>query len=143
MLGVELPVIQMIKATGGINQHRKQSREPYLSDREAAEVLVKLELLPVTNYLPDFERIRRNGVRVFVAVSKYGVDRKAWYAQVAQILAEKLGCELITFPGHHGSFLDMPDEFAATLRDVLHRAAGKSNEAVKARVISDQGALAR
>src|SRR6266498_5081172 len=121
MLGTELPVIQMIKATGGINSHRKQSSERYISDQDAAEVLVKWELLPVTNYLPDFEKIKHNGVRVFIAVSKYGVDRKAWYAQVAQILAEKLGCELLTFPGHHGSFMDMPDEFAATLRSVLHK----------------------
>jgi hypothetical protein len=27
----------------------------------------------------------------------------------------------VTFPGHHGSFVDMPDQWAATLRDVLHR----------------------
>jgi hypothetical protein len=30
----------------------------------------------------------------------------------------------VTFPGHHGSFIDMPDEFAATLRNVLHKAQG-------------------
>ena len=126
MLGTQLPVTQMIKATAGINQHRKESSEPYLSDRVAAEVLVKLELLPVTNYLTDFEKIKHNGVKVFIAVSKYGIDRKAWYAQVAHILAEKLGCELVTFPGHHVSFMDMPDEFAATLRNILHRVeAGK------------------
>jgi hypothetical protein len=28
----------------------------------------------------------------------------------------------MTFPGHHGSFIDMPGEFAATLRSVLHKA---------------------
>jgi hypothetical protein len=36
-------------------------------------------------------------------------------------MAKRLDCELITFPGHHGSFMDMPNEFAATLRDVLQR----------------------
>jgi pimeloyl-ACP methyl ester carboxylesterase len=123
MLGTQLPVRQMISATKGINQHRQHSSEPYLSDRMAAEVLVKLELLPVTNYLPDFETIRRNGVRVVIAVSQFGVNRNAWYAEVAQILADKLGCERVVFPGHHGSFLDAPDEFAATLRAILHKAA--------------------
>lgn len=78
-------------------------------------MLVKLELLPVTNYLPDVDAIKRNHVKVFIGVSEYGLKRKAWYAQVARILAEKLDCELVTFPGHHGSFLDMPNEFSARL----------------------------
>ena len=84
-------------------------------------VLVKQELLPVTNYLPDVERIKQNGVRVFIAVGKWGLDRKAWYVQAAQILAKQLGCELVTFPGHHGSFMDMPVEWAAALRGILKR----------------------
>jgi hypothetical protein len=92
----------------------------------AADVLTKLELLPVTNYLPDVERIKQNGVRVFMTVGQWGLDRKAWYIEAAQILAEKLGCELVTFPGHHGSFMDMPVEWAATLRSVLHRCASQS-----------------
>jgi pimeloyl-ACP methyl ester carboxylesterase len=38
-----------------------------------------------------------------------------------RVLSERLRCEMVTFPGHHGSFVDMPDQWAATLRDVLHR----------------------
>ncbi len=64
----ELPVRQLIKATRDVNIHRDQSSEPYISSKDAAEVLTKLELLPVTNYLPDVERIKQNGVRVFMAV---------------------------------------------------------------------------
>jgi pimeloyl-ACP methyl ester carboxylesterase len=124
MLGVQLPVRRMIQATAGVNRHRKESAEPYLSDKQATNVFVKQELLPVTNYLPDFERIKRNKVKMFVAVSEYGLKRQAWYARVAQIIAEKLDCELITFPGHHRSFLDMPDEFSTALRDVACRAVG-------------------
>jgi hypothetical protein len=86
------------------------------------EVLVRLELLPVTNYLPDVERIKRNGVKVFMAVGEWGLDRKVWYVQAAQILAGKLGCELVTFHGYHGSFMDIPHEWAARLRIVLYKA---------------------
>jgi len=124
MLGVELPVRQLIKATREVNVHREQSSEHYLTSKVAADVLTKLELLPVTNYLPDIERIKQNSIRVFMAVGQWGQNRKAWYVKAAQILAEQLGCELVTFPGHHGSFMDMPDEFAATLRSVLHKAEG-------------------
>lgn len=122
MLGAELPVRQLIKATGPINTHSKQSSEPYIGATDATEILVKQELLPVTNYLPDVELIKKNGVRVFMAVGQWGLAKKKWYVVVAQILAEKLGCELVTFPGHHGSFMDMPVEWAATLRSVLHTA---------------------
>jgi pimeloyl-ACP methyl ester carboxylesterase len=123
MLGVKLPLRQLIKATGPANAHRKESREPYLSDQVAEEVLVNLELLPVTNYLPDVDQIKHNGVKVYLAVGEWGLKRKAWYVRAAQILAKQLGCELVTFPGHHGSFMDMPEQWAAALRDVLHKVA--------------------
>ena len=125
MLGVELPVRQLIKATRDVNIHREQSSERYISSKDAADFLVKQELLPVTNYLPDVELIKQNGVRVFMAVGTWALERKTWYAKAAHMLAEQLRCELVTFPGHHGSFMDMPVEWAATLRSVLHKAEEK------------------
>ena len=125
MLGVELPVRQLIKATREVNIHREQSSVRYISSKDAADFLVKQELLPVTNYLPDVERIKQNGVRVFIAIGTWAQERKTWYAQAAHMLAEQLGCELVTFPGHHGSYMDLPDEWAATLRSVLHKAGEK------------------
>jgi pimeloyl-ACP methyl ester carboxylesterase len=122
ILGIQVPVRQLIKATEAVNRHRERSSERYISARDAADVLVKQELLGVTNYLPDVEVIKQNGVRVFVAVGKWAQERRTWYAQTASILSEQLGCELVTFPGHHGSFMDMPVEWAATLRRVLHEA---------------------
>lgn len=122
MLGIQVPVGLLIKATKGINQHRAESKEPYISDKDATEILVKHELLPVTNYLPDVERIKKNGVRVTMAVGAWGLERKTWYVKAAQILAQQLGSELVVFPGHHGSFMDMPEEFAAVLRYALKRA---------------------
>jgi pimeloyl-ACP methyl ester carboxylesterase len=124
MLGIKVPVRKLIKAARDVNIHREQSGERYISDKDAVDVLVKLELLPVTNYLPDVEKIKQNKVKMFMAVGQWGLDKKTGYAQAAQILAEKLGCELVTFPGHHGSYMDMPDEWAATLRSVLHKAEG-------------------
>jgi len=65
-----------------------------------------------------------HGVRAFMAAGKMSLERKRFYAETAPILAEKLGCEMVTFPGHHVSFLYTPDEWAATLRSVLHKAGG-------------------
>jgi pimeloyl-ACP methyl ester carboxylesterase len=121
MLGVQLPLLRMIKASGPVNQHRRQSAPSYLSDKQANEVLVKLELLPVTNYVPDIEAIKRNNIKTLIGVSEYGLKRNAWYAQVANILAKSLDADTVTFPGHHGSFLDLPAEFAARLRELLRQ----------------------
>jgi pimeloyl-ACP methyl ester carboxylesterase len=122
MLGVQLPLLRMINASRPVNEHRKQSAQRYLSDKQANDVLVKRELLPITNYMPDVDAIKHNNIRTFIGVSQYGLKRKAWYAQVAQILADRFDSELVTFPGHHGAFLDMPEEFAATLRNLLRQA---------------------
>jgi pimeloyl-ACP methyl ester carboxylesterase len=121
MLGVQLPMRPLIQATRPVNAHRKQSTEPYLSDRTATEFLIKQELLPVTNYLPDIERIKQQGVPVVIASGQWAVEKKTWYAQADQILAGKLGGEMVILPGHHGAFLDQPQEFAAALRTVLHQ----------------------
>lgn len=126
MLGIKIPVGQLIKATKGPNLHREQSSERYLSSRAAVEILLYHELLPVTNYLPDVGRIKENGVLVYMAVGKWGLDRRAWYVKAAQVLAEQLNTELVIFPGHHGSFMDMPEEWAATLRSVIHQAESEN-----------------
>lgn len=119
MLGAQLPVRELIKATRDLNTHRKTSVEPYLSDRVATEVLTRCELLPVTNYLPDIEALKLSGVRLIMGVGEWGLKRRAWYVEADRILAERVGCELRVFPGHHGGFLDQPEAFAAALRSAL------------------------
>jgi pimeloyl-ACP methyl ester carboxylesterase len=85
------------------------------------DFLVKHEMLPFSNYKPDVEMIKKNGVKVFMAAGKRTLDAGKYYGRTAPILADLLGCEMVTFPGHHMSYLDMPQEWAAMLRDVLHR----------------------
>ena len=127
MLGIHVPVRKLamaqIKAIKYAKSRRTQNDEHRISSKDATDFLVKQELLPVTNYLPDVEGIKKNEVRVFMAVGTWALAKKTWYAQAAQILAEQLGCELVTCPGHHGSYMDMPEEWAITLRSVLRKAA--------------------
>lgn len=126
MLGVRIPMFKIARAQKWSNEYtrsrREQSGEQRLDVKVGVEFLMKGELLPVTNYLPDIEQIKRQGVRVFIAIGEWACARKTWQLQIAQILAEQLGCELVTFPGHHGSYMDMREEWAVTLREVLHRA---------------------
>jgi len=131
-LGVQIPMLKLARAQIKSNEYtksrREQSGEHRPSNKAAADVLMKMELLPVTNYLPDVELIKKNKVKVFMAVGEWALSRKTWNAQVVQILAERLGCELVTFPGHHGSYMDMPEEWTATLREVLHKAEAQTSE---------------
>jgi pimeloyl-ACP methyl ester carboxylesterase len=88
------------------------------------EFFIQHELLPFSNYQPDLRRIRRNGVRVVLAAGRTTLARKKFYGQTAPILAGLLRCEFVAFPGHHISYFDLPQEWAATLRGILHSAEG-------------------
>jgi pimeloyl-ACP methyl ester carboxylesterase len=132
IFGIQVPVRKLVKghaqAAVYARAHREfGQQEPRSSSLAAANVLMKLELLPVTNYLPDVQLVQRNGVTIIMAAGKRAQDRKTWLDEVSRVLAERLGCELVTFPGHHGSYTDMPHEWAATLRGVL-RKAGRTEQ---------------
>ncbi|GIO29310.1 MULTISPECIES: alpha/beta fold hydrolase [Paenibacillus] len=83
--------------------------------------LIRHEMIPSINYMPDIEKIKQNRVNIVVAAGKMTLDKRKYYGRTVPILAEKLGCEMATFPGHHISFFDMPREWASVLRDLLHR----------------------
>ncbi len=81
-------------------------------------------LITCTHYEPDIEALRAASTRVVLAVGAESEGTLAYRGGVA--VAERLGVEPVTFPSHHGGFLDGefgmkgdPDAFAATLRQVL------------------------
>jgi pimeloyl-ACP methyl ester carboxylesterase len=122
-IGIDFSFGQAFKAARAAKKAREKSHEPYLAQRRVTDFFLKQELLPVTNYLPDVKLIKKNNVRVFMAAGRRSLAKKRFYAETAQILADLLGCEMVIFPGHHGSFIDKPHEFATTLRGVLRRAS--------------------
>ncbi len=87
-----------------------------------SDFFAKHEILGFTNYNPDVALIRQNGVKVFMAAGKWTLDKNKFYDRTVPILADRLGCEQVTLPGHHTSYIDMPKEWAATLRTILHKA---------------------
>jgi len=109
-----------------INAMRKMEIPQELPDQRTADdqFFLRHELIPVISYKPDTHLIQQNGVKVFMAAGKWTLDHKKVYGRTAPILAEMLGCELVIFPGHHVSYVDMSKEWAAVLRSVLHKAAG-------------------
>ncbi|HST00001.1 MAG TPA: alpha/beta hydrolase [Terriglobales bacterium] len=86
------------------------------------DFFVKHEMLPFSNYHPDIEAIKRNGVKIFMAAGQMTLDKHKFYGETALILADLLDGEMVVFPGNHLSYLDRPDQWAAVLRRVLHQA---------------------
>ena len=56
--------------------------------------------------------------RMVMAAGERSLRKRRFYAETAQVLAERIGCD-VTVPGHHGSFVDKAREFGATLQNVL------------------------
>jgi pimeloyl-ACP methyl ester carboxylesterase len=121
LFGVGLPLGESAPS-GAIEEHRRESHDNGSGMRKIAEYFVKQELIPVTNYMPDITAIKKNGVKVFLAAGKESLDKKRFYAQTALILVERMDCEMVTFPGHHVSYVDRTETWAVVLRDILHRA---------------------
>ncbi|WP_433782015.1 alpha/beta fold hydrolase [Actinomycetospora sp. CA-101289] len=78
----------------------------------------------VTDYRLDVEALRAAPTRVVIGVAEETTG--TFTARTSEATAQALGQQTVVFPSHHGGFLDgefgwpgKPDEFAATLREVL------------------------
>ena len=53
---------------------------------------------------------------VILAAGQMTLAKKKFYGQTAPILARQLSAEFVRFPGHHLSYFDMPQKWAAALK---------------------------
>lgn len=97
---------------------------PTEDDGSRNDPLVGQNMISCTHYQPDFGALRAASTRIVIAAGAESEGELAHRAAVA--VAEQLGTEPATFPGGHGGFaggeygqMGAPDEFAATLREVL------------------------
>jgi pimeloyl-ACP methyl ester carboxylesterase len=84
-------------------------------------------MVTTPSYEPDFDALRAASTRIVVAA---GEEAGTMANRGAFAVADRLGTEVVAFPGGHGGFLGgeygqmgTPDEFAAKLRQVLEGAA--------------------
>jgi clorobiocin biosynthesis protein CloN7 len=74
-------------------------------------------LLPITFYQPEIATLQAAPTRV---VAASGTTSRGQFAQrTAAAFADRLGTQLITFPGGHVGFISDPRDFAAILRETL------------------------
>jgi pimeloyl-ACP methyl ester carboxylesterase len=99
---------------------------PTEDDGSGNDPLLGQNIIGTTHYEHDFEALRAASTRVVVGVGAESDGELAHRG--GEGVAERLGTEPVTFPGHHGGFLGGdsgwsgdPDAFAVMLRDVLDK----------------------
>ncbi|MEV0383820.1 alpha/beta hydrolase [Nonomuraea sp. NPDC050643] len=97
---------------------------PTEDDGSRDDVLFGQNLITCTHYEHDFDALRAASTRIVLAVGAESEGEMAHRGGVA--VAERLGTKPVTFPSHHGGFMEGefgmkgdPDGFAAKLREVL------------------------
>jgi clorobiocin/coumermycin A biosynthesis protein CloN7/CouN7 len=74
-------------------------------------------LRPTTRYRPDIQALQAASTRIVVAG---GASSKGQLAnRTAVALADRLGTTVVDFPGDHGGFLALPEQFGRLLDQVL------------------------
>jgi pimeloyl-ACP methyl ester carboxylesterase len=83
------------------------------------EYLTRYEIRPFIDHQPDLERIAAN--RVPVALARGAATSDQAVIQMCETAAGRLGMECVVFPGGHTAAMEIPGEFGAALRPLLHR----------------------
>jgi pimeloyl-ACP methyl ester carboxylesterase len=81
------------------------------------EFFIGYEVPPFGRWSPDVDGLRAAGTRIVPAVGAESAGEPPH--RCGLVLADLLGTEAAVFPGDHGGFGSLVDEFAAQLREVL------------------------
>jgi len=80
------------------------------------EYLIRYEMRPFIDYVPDLGQIAASGVGVVPAA---GSESDEISRHMCTVLAARLGAEFAEFPGGHDAPVEIPVDFAAALRPLL------------------------
>ena len=74
-------------------------------------------LLPLSNYMPDIDTLRKGKPRIVVAAGEMSAGQTTYNTRLA--LAKRLGQEPVLFPGDHVGFTFAAQAFARRLDQTL------------------------
>ncbi len=83
------------------------------------EFMTRFEVGPFIGYRPDLGRIAASRTPAALARGAGTADQAA--IRMSEIAAARLGTECVVFPGGHTAPMEIPSEFGAALRTLLHR----------------------
>jgi pimeloyl-ACP methyl ester carboxylesterase len=124
--GIEMPAIRLMWDTIKVSKYEKQDETKLtlnrISSKAGTDFLVFKELLPVTSFEPDFEALNNSNVKFFIGCGQYGINKNTWYYRAAKTTADRLDCEFVTFPGHHGEYMGKYKPWTKILEDTIKKA---------------------
>ena len=100
------------------------------------ENFVRDDMQVITYYRPDYARLSASEVPLVIAVGHdslniFGPGKPAYYAHAAQLVAKRIGVELVEFPGNHVLQITDPPAFVEALRPLLRPANDLKREVIK------------
>ncbi len=95
------------------------------------------EYVPIGTYVPNLDAISRNQVAIVTAAGRRSAD--AYYARTARLLAQRLGCQYVEFPGNHLAFINDTEAFATALRAVLQDLALEGFHPPRTHLMTENG----
>ena len=99
----------------------------------------KHEYKAFVQYLPNVKRIMENKVNMVAAIGRDSDD--AHYVQSTRVLASRLHCKCIEYPGQHDVSFYMPQELANSIRSTLERWRGRKNDGKNSEQMADSSSL--
>ncbi len=105
------------RVTGTMQKRESFSLQELRRTYQNLSVFLEGELNEVQHYLPPIERLQAIAVPVVVAVTERG--RKSVFATSSQTGAQKIGWQVVHFPGYHNVAQEMPLDFALMLNGVI------------------------
>ncbi|MFC4013799.1 alpha/beta fold hydrolase [Nonomuraea purpurea] len=82
-----------------------------------APIMMEHELRQFTSHVPDLAALGRVADKLVLAAGRESRGHLPY--RPAAVLAQRLGIELVEFPGAHSGFTDEPEQFAKQLVEVL------------------------
>ncbi|MFF5244332.1 alpha/beta fold hydrolase [Streptosporangium sp. NPDC000095] len=83
------------------------------------EFFIGYEVPPFVRYVPDADALRASSARVVMVAGEASEGQPPYRASF--VVAEQIGGTHVMFPGDHGAFGSLHEEFAAKLDEVLSR----------------------
>jgi pimeloyl-ACP methyl ester carboxylesterase len=90
-----------------------------------ADFFLSNEFMSLCYQWPDFDRIKRGGVKL--SASKGALSGDAFYARSADAVGAGVGCPVYTLSGNHVAYTTDPATFAAELRPILAELHGRQS----------------
>lgn len=117
---INTAMLEFMKSLGEVDDRREEkSEEEAFREMRNFQHFMQQEFSVFLHYYPDLAYFQGVSDKITVAIGERSGPSK--YARAAQAFQEKIGCELLHFPGCHNLPGDLPADYANSLMGVLAR----------------------